>query len=217
MVENINGKELGQKRVITLNQKFSPFNLTHLSIPNKWGTLESDSMLAFENLIFPIEIVVVKGPIGKANAVTPFNPEEGHIITDEDFDAEKREKNRKETEYLCLDPVKSPFLLTVDVSNQIPVENFAIAKKIRLRVDAGSGRFEAKPEIGSLELRRLSFGKFYPLDTGPLPAPEHDYTWVGYYLALPDDPKKLAAIEMKFVLAQDSPEEAAAKKADQPL
>ncbi|MDO8686621.1 MAG: hypothetical protein Q7K11_00225, partial [Candidatus Berkelbacteria bacterium] len=62
----------------------------------------------------------------------------------------------------------------------------------------------------SLEEGEISFSSFYPSDG---PSIKDNFI----HLGTSNDEEELATIRIKFVLAEDNPEEAAAKKADLPL
>lgn len=239
-------KELSPKeeKIITLNQSFRPFDPQESPVIKRKGgslpphhTFSTELLLECENLKIPIDIFLYpsKSPIN--NTITAFEPEAGYVITNEDFDPQQRAiKREKIDRFLTVDFKKYPMILTIEKSeyslnkyklnekekmgHHFSKEMLEILKHLRAQVSIGSGRFEAKIWQTALDLGKVKFLHFYPTDFGPL----QGFNWptisgegTGFSLALPDDPEKLATIKMKFVLAQDTPEEAAAKKADQPL
>lgn len=85
-------------------------------------------------------------------------------------------------------------------------------ESLRCQVFVAGQAYEAPPDLSSgflsLSAIRLIFDWFYPLDTGPLASiritwPQDSGQWLA--LHLPMDPQKLATLEMRFILRDDSP------------
>ena len=230
-MENTKDLEPKQERIISLNQEFHPFDPTYTEEKKIY---RNSPPRILTNIIldlgaFKLSLKIDADPeddLPKTNTITPFNPDDGYMITNEDFDLEKR----KQKKVPLIDPVtgfaevidflKNPFCLNIDTpgydlerSGSVSPELLSILERLKVQVSVGQGNFESRYFVHEL----LFFDNFYPHDTGPLPEDMDSGLEEGFNLALPNDPEKLATIRMKFVLAEDPPEEAAAKKADQPL
>lgn len=195
-------KEPTKPEVINLNQEFLLFD------PN--STLGSTDYRLVSSIILdtgslpgiPIHVNAKRNHEYKFRIITPFDPEEGYQITQEDLTPETRVEKWKRvvqsTLVSSVDMEKAPLGLHVaaediselnklglcitypdpdnpDVSHfKFKPEVEALLKRLRLLLFFPNSTFEAKPVqlLGDLG-DELAFWDFYPLDAGPLPKPPY--------------------------------------------
>lgn len=226
------------ERIIVPNQEFAPFDpLSSRSYIfdgynglRPINSLSSKIRLAIRDKIIPLIITTLpfRGA-RKLEMITPFDPELGYTITNEDMNREARSKKlirlssffrTREEEYIDFN--KAPTALHVMTSsfdlppsrnldktkdgNYFGQEMLELLSGLRIQVFVSKLALEAKPNTSSLQHGEIFFNDYYPRDTGPLP-PVIQCNNQGFYIALPDDPEKLAQIGMKFVLVNKDQEE----------
>lgn len=207
-------------RIIELGQEFMPFD------PDA-GSNGDHIKLKIDNMEIALSIHKPKISGLLYHALTPFDPELGYQITTEDLTLESRMKKLQEIEeklpedYVKKINEKAPLGLRIantiygfDSRTDLDSDQILALKKINLQIRVGGMRLEGKnqKDAGFFE-----YNSFYPFDTGPLPTDptQNRYsnritramTSEGLPLLLPEDPKKLEQIRMKFALAPEEPEQ----------
>lgn len=203
-------------KIVELGEEFSPFEKVKL-LPNN-EEVEGDAFI-LRTLVLPdfkLKGYGFSTECEKGEYLTPFDPEEGYQINQDDFDPKKR---RLKFDSLK-DLIDEKFALyTIGISNNLPnnpyddydnptyvlrrQEFFPILQQLRLQLHfpnnlAFESRFDwgDEAEEGSLY---FSFHSFYPLDTGPLPT-KGVHLSEGVEIAVPEDLKRLSEIRGLFLL-----------------
>jgi len=191
----------------------------HVPRFTRYVSLDTQGLLP----LLPVEFATVASAPSKYQAFTPFQPDLGYQVTDEDFAPVTREEKAfgpgsvyRGSVYhsmpeapLCLGvfinrrDIESLGIVTSRVTEEgWPLYDFhpkaaAILSGLRLHVEFPQSTFAARPEIGDATLE--FFEDFHPVDTPPLGRP--DRVWPsGLQLALPPDPTLLAQIHARFLL-----------------
>lgn len=237
MPENTGEQLLKQERIITLGQTFHPFDPKYTEekmyeglgvVDHSFKPIRTIIDLDLGAFKLPLEIMIFEHPeLRVASIITPFDPSEegGYAITNADFNLEERKQKAKQLDDYFVDDSTllgmgietfdpsgklSSFLDPETLNNSMPGLSSKL-KKLKVQVKAGSGSYEAKgQEISSFSDdpdNGIAFLYYYPLDTGPLPTAKRSRLKEGFDLVFPNDPKKLASIEMKFVLAKNPNEQ----------
>lgn len=224
-------QENQKERVVRLNEEFLFFdpNTTRKEfnqgskVNQFFGsiiTLDTEGLLPQ----FKVDFNAFPSRTDKVNAITPFDPDEGYRISNEDLNLETRIKKLQEMKAELsqqVDFAKAPLHLEVQNSavsrdfgkgylDRFDSETLRQLSQLRVQVRFPNGlEFEASPDLTSLILGQLKFKKFYPVDTGPLPAPKDDIEQLmtkmqeGFGLYVPSDKDKLTQIKAKILLTQE--------------
>jgi hypothetical protein len=182
------------------------------------ATLDVDGRLP----LLPMQFWVAASGVDANQAFTPFQPELGYQVTNDDFDPMTRSWKVTQSPYrdrqlraipqalsavsAALDPDARVLATMLDPeAGPIPLfrpEVRAVLARLQFQVVFPTGaRFAAEPEIGSGSV--VYDDGFYPFDAGPLAVPDTGgaHLWSpGLRLAVPPDPGRLAQIEGRFVL-----------------
>ena len=238
-------QEQPEKKVVKLEQEFLLFDPNRTGIGKHKGEprIFITSILLDTDLLpeIPIDIKASNFPEFRYRVITPFTPEEGYRITNEDLDPKSRvEKWKRVVQSKLMDFVdmeKAPLVLYIIAytRNLIELELIykrpdplkphlppsiivfkpeakALLQRLRLQLFFPNSAFEAKAHLSD----EISFEQFYPLDTGPLPEAPYmelnQHTPEGYHLQLPSNPEKLSQIRARFILANQENEEAREEK-----
>lgn len=236
MFSDLNESEPSNQEIIHLNQVFNLFEpeLTSSSIQEMFHLntemYRSKRTLNTRELLpnFPIEVVTIPSKGRKGSVITPFNPELGYQIDNNDFNIDARLKKhrdnkttfdefvdfsqaslwlqiRKAEENVLIKPVKRFSFNMEHKSREYKPEYKPILGKMRLQVFFPNLSFEAAPYLGVKDgYPELNFHRFYPLDTGPLvPKELTDFSSFmlseGLEILVPSDKEKLAQIRGRFV------------------
>jgi len=233
--------EPNQELSIVINQTFHPFKekeqTLYFGVP---AYISKTTLLDSNGFKTPMEIVLIQDgtldnkSMKSPNVFAPFNPRHGYIITNDDYDPEKRLKKHNEMwRKLDLKPSyfqEKLFCLNIHsllgdfgLGKELPQQHLRTLKKIRLQVNANRLSFQTRLDINDFYFHRDGHfyisGNFYPLDGGPMPRvgflPEANRfptdMCEGVFLNFQNNPKKLSAIEMKFVLDEPRPTKPANK------
>ena len=151
--------------------------------------------------------------------ITPFNPDMGYQITNEDFDPKSRYTKLARVDRQT-PKLKDGFYLFFVSKGELLKEENPLEELQRLRVHLffPSGYYESQPAGNVSEKKYLEFSHFYPADTGPLPQlPEEELIlgrirpFKGHLIILPkdfpNDINKLSQVQARFVLADEQPQE----------
>lgn len=192
--------------IIKLNQEFQPFN-------SKFD----EGIILKTDFLPDIKFVTSLGTPNqsfKYQVLAPFNPDAGYIITEDDFEIEKRrdkflkqvdDLTRSETEgELCLGAYPEDNSFFPDNSG-IEMPGKENMERLRLQLFFPNNlSFEGKPDIYEC----IFFMGFYPLDTGELPKGRANagghFLPDAFYLVLPDNINLLQQIRAKFVLVPET-------------
>lgn len=167
--------------------------------------------LSTNELNTPIPLLVnasVNNIYHKGVAMTPFQPELGYQISQEDFTVAGRWRKTGLLGRENIDFNQNPLSLGVSdygeetlyihQRHDYPNEVLQVVKRLRLQLDFPRGAYEAKAWLSALLSGIITFEHFYPLDLGPMPVDNTLYE--GLWIMLPSDLAKLQQIIAKFVL-----------------
>ena len=240
-----------KERVIKLGEEFQLFDPKY-GIKKILGTTIADTPYYYyknsvhlnisEDIKLPFSLTAMQLKRGMRRwfSVTPFTPEAGYNIDQDDLRLETRIKKMNDpTNKLekIINTENAALSLNVHIEGallhklgfnqlhkdawppmpyyQFYPETIDLFRKLRLIVSFPASRFEGKPEEPSLNVGSLFFFNFYPLDSGPLPTTpaleESGRMYEGFLLCTPDDPEKLAQIRGRFVFAPEEPNEGGEK------
>lgn len=197
---------LPEIEVVTLNQQFTPLGGKHLLKDRFAGQLSSVFKLQTDELG---EVVVVTrvglSPFHPLSDISPFDPEQGYIITEEDFEEESRRKKLQRLASQADQPVNK-YAISLHLRVNLPVpplernqfqeyaEKIEIGKwSLRTQLSFPRGIFEGRAVDWTVdnELMRLGFTHFYHLDIGQLPpcreffGDQHPHAQGAFRLSLP--------------------------------
>ncbi|HKC14486.1 MAG TPA: hypothetical protein VKC89_00760 [Patescibacteria group bacterium] len=132
--------------------------------------------------------------------ITPFDPESGYIIDEQDFNSQEREKKTIQESGAI---ESSPLWLTIRSEDySLNAEHLDLVRRLRLQLFFPNNlSFESNPSEDFIrDALAIHFNSFYPLDTGPLaPLP-----YIGNLsINLPDDPLKLQQIRAKILMVPE--------------
>lgn len=231
-------RERPKKEVIRLGQDFQLFDPT---IVKEEGDdivgdiiLETDILPNFRITIYAQNIEGFLPP-KKYEAFTPFSPEDGYRITQEDLELERRARKLQrlmdEQGGQNVDLLKAPMKIGLDAdwnvfkninltTSDVPwpagyfefkPEVADILRRLRIQMFCPSILVEARPIKKEFEKAALTFEFFYPVDTGPLASDEQSSETIlrhdGLTILVPSDLNQLASIHARFILINDEQEE----------
>lgn len=226
--------ELPQKEIVRLNKDFvlfdpertEPKSTTH-GVTNFHSYFYLDGVSDLPQLPFRVSAEAIEN-VPQINAFTPFNPEIGYQLSQEDFDLgtriDKVEKITKESNPK-IDFAKAPLGLFVlaDLPEfdqglfrihapdrdlfEFKPEVHGIIKRLKLLLSFPTGTFESTRLSGTRSSKRITFEFFQPVDAPDLPTaiylpPAPYYTLVapGLDIFMPSDQEKLGQIRARFIL-----------------
>jgi hypothetical protein len=197
---------------------FTPFPVVHGSTQRGSRVLlQIDPRLP----ALPIGLTALRVTVGPSGAVTPFAPELGYAVTNEDYDPLLRRRKVRELFtrsrqeipghplVFCAE-VEAEDLAPLALLEPHPSQNFlqfrpailALVSRLRLQLVVAGLRVECAPQDVSLISGDINFSDgFYPCDGGPLAvaARSGPLSSPGLHLALPADPALLVTIRGSFV------------------
>lgn len=220
-MDNIPEREQPKPEVVKPGQNFQLFKpenlvLTFYSNMQRRGFASSVNLDLFSGSVpISFDIDLTYGSI-LPSWITPFNPDTGYQITNEDSDPKSR--YAKLSRLSPTPRLKNGFHLSFSSKDKLSKDENALKELQRLRVYLffPSGSYESQPAGDISEINALEFSHFYPLDTGPLPQlPEEEIIVgrirpykghiIGLLEDLPDDMSKLSQIRARFVMADEQP------------
>lgn len=216
-------REKLQPEVVALNQEFYAFDprRTIQTLYGKLGFYEFKREIILETGVLPhlpIELSAsIDTEVPKSQTLTPFNPESGYTITQEDFSLETRRKKINdigERELNEEEFAKAPLLITAECDEEkfkkaklyyrpyelsLKVEN--VLRRLRLLLIFPNGSLEGKSDTSD---GILFFIEFYPIDDPPIPTGgEYPLNTAGFLVHVPSNIEKLSQIRAKFILVDD--------------
>jgi hypothetical protein len=220
---------------VHLNQEFPLFSSCLDILPD----LDMEGQLIFHSKVvltsgvvpnFTVRINTFNVPAGPTHMITPFTPELGYQITDDDLELELRRVKVSTIEGLKSTPrlTQASSSLYVDLYNSwefafqglsrwsesgglvLTSEADLFLKNLAFRVKVNGLAFEGHSWSGT---GYQSIKEFFPLDmTGPLPAPltireqYEEAIFEGFHLFLPSDLEKVQSMRGEFVLRKQEPQ-----------
>lgn len=222
-------REMPSKRIVRLNEEFLMFEpgSTRKQFTQTAGdeqffgspvTLDTNGFLPQ----FSLNLYTAPSRSSKANAITPFNPELGHVITNQDFSLPKRAEKIRSMRDEDIDSDQAPLFLKVGNWSDSSLESHGLGYKegrhfklrpdylsrieqLRIQLFFPNGlRFEGRPDDSSLAtFGHIHFRVYYPIDTGPLPTDQTRITTAsiqaGFGLYVPSDISKISQIKVKII------------------
>lgn len=230
-------QESQRERVVHLNEEFlmfdpartrTEFNQT-LQVNQFNGgliVLETDFLPPL-----PLDLLALPSRTDKKITVTPFNPDLGYTVTNEDFKLQSRlEKVKKMRHDERVNFTKAPLFLAFsqEAYAKFKAEELAKFQQLRVQLTFPNGlRFEGQPsELFLQNEGGIRFWNFYPMDTGPLPASKDTTTQLldsveqGFSLYVPSDRNKLSQIKAKIIRVNEDrtqEDEESIKPSDGPI
>lgn len=166
--------------------------------------------LGLEDLDQPLSLLIYAGVDHghKGHVMTPFQPELGYQITQEDFSIGGRWQKTARLGMENIDFNQNPLSLEIncgninEVSLRCPHDYSEVAlrtiRNLRLQFYFPTSSFEARAWLPALASGTILFEHFYPLDLGPMPVDNRLYE--GLNIFVPSDLDKLQQIAARFVL-----------------
>lgn len=199
-----------EEAIVELGKQLPLINLDKLVKSELGGHYYRFQLNLGDHLVpFIVDFTAISNPRKKVDTFTPFDPESGYIITDEDFDPQKQKEKRDQIKD-TIDKQLVPFILNIlsRSPHYFSHDQQALFQKLRLQLSfPAPAKNLIRPviyesRIGNLALSvgRASFGEFYPRETGPLSIPDFPGSNPGLSIGLPDDPQKLASIMARFYI-----------------